>query len=1177
MHSWLRPFFYSLSCLCCLFLFGSQPVQAATTTVCGSGCDYTSLNDAISAIPAPGDTVVLSSGYSFGSPPENPSLNLPDDLTLTCDPGVVYGDAGAGSMYIYPGSNTTIRNCTFENTSFDASGRVNVSWIDNTFTSAASSQIVLTGTTGFTITGNQGIQKIQNQNADDGTISNNQFECRYGQNCLALVTAGGGPFNFQNPADVPNDINITNNDFANYNTSTGGDFIYLFAGINITFASNTIRSAVQVDDFFITMLTVGNAQVTLNNNRFFYPEKQSGETNGIWGLNIRVDSSDATISAEHNGFFITSSTQSSTNGNACLGLFDNGATTGTKNIDITFRYNLCYNGTTSTGGNAIALNYYTTSSLVTLHESYNGFYHFSQGINDDTGTITTTSTTDISSDPVMRRENLDTSDDFTPVPMSRYLDADGTIDIGPYDIVRAATYTIDDNCTVDYTTCMSQNPSIVNRVARSGDTIHVAAGTYPGLTLTGPLSNINLSGDGSTTVFDGALQFSNSFKLTDISSSTFADLSLVNATDTTVSSYTITKTILNFGGNDYTDSNAFGAPANSVFFITNGICDAEVIQTDGADITSALTGSNAVNAFLIDVGPAHVTALAPNNVIDDIPTFAATCGVTPSLVIQDVFTPNGDGSYTFNQAALTGASVSLAAGMTNPANITQTITRGYRSGLQLDSATSNTFSNISFSQNDLGVTFLASSTGNVITSSTFSNNANADIVSNATGTNDLINTFFNRANSDIDHGSVRVFFNAVIRVLDSILSPLAGVNVTFTSNNGLTNTSSTTNGSGYTNTFLSQIYTMTPSSIAITNGGYNPFSITAMASGTYAATSSYALIQNGTTTYTLIMLLNNVSSGGGSSGSGGAGSLTSILSGGSYSPITTLSTTPILPSNPRVHQLIKLADDGNTKTQQDSTVYYIGADGKRHAFPNPSVYFSWYCDFSNIITVSASELTSFALGRNVTYKPAELVKFRGANTVYVVQTSHQLRAIPTEAFATQLFGENWNTLVHDIDDTLYVDYRLGAALENSISKQTVMQSVLYPSAEMDIAGYQDLPTQQSSAAICSKESQQQVAIQGFATSLPQSTSWPFKNIPKDFSFQKNLNQNSPASIEIRYLQEFLAWKGTDIYSDGRVTGNFGALTVEAVKKYQQAHNLTQTGALGPGTRAAINAELATLQ
>jgi hypothetical protein len=1175
MYSWFKPFFSCLSCLFLLFLLGSKPVHAATTTVCGSGCDYTSLNDAITAIPAPGDTILLSSGYTFGSPPENPSLNLPDDLTLTCDPGVVYGDAGAASMYLYPGSNNTIRDCTFENTSFDASGKVNVSWIDNTFSPAASSQIVLTGTTGFTITGNQGIQKIQNQNADDGTISNNQFECRHGQNCIALVTAGGGPFDYQNPADVPNDIDITNNVFSNYNTSTGGDFVYLYAGININFASNTIRSVVQVDDSFITMLSIGNAQVTLNSNKFFFPEKRSGETSGTWGLNIRVDSSDTTVSAEHNAFFITSSTQSATNGSACLGVFDNGATPGTKNINLTFRYNLCFNGTSSTGGTGMAFNYYTTSSIITLTENYNGFYNLSQSLNDDTGTITTTSTTDIVSDPVMRRENIDTSDDFTPVPMSRYLDVDGTQDIGPYDLARTASYTIDDNCTVDYTTCMSQYPSIVNRVARSGDSIHIAAGTYPGLALNGPLSNINLSGDGTTTIFDGALQFNNSFKLTDITSSTFADLSLVNSTDTTVSSYTITKTILNFGGNDYTDSSAFGAPANSVFFITNGICDAEVIQTDGADITSVLTGSNAVNVFLLDAGPAHVTALAPNNVIDDIPTFAATCGITPSLAIQDVFTPNGDGSYTFNQAALTGASVSLATGMTNPASITQNIARGYRSGLQLDSATSNTFSNISFSQNDLGVTFLASSTGNVITSSTFSNNANADIVSSATGTNDLVNTLFNRANSDIDRGSVRVFFNAVIRVLDSILSPLSGITVTFTSSNGLTNTSSTTNGTGYTNTLLSQVYTMTTSSIALTSGGYNPFTISASASGTYSATSSQILIQNGTSTYQLIMLLNTGNSG--NSSGGGAGSLTSILSNGSYSPITTLSTTPILPSNPRIHQLIKLPDDGNEKTQHDSTVYYIGADGKRHAFPNSSVYFSWYCNFSQVITVSAEELANFALGQNVTYKPSELVKFRGTNTVYIVQTQHQLRAIPTETLAIQLFGKNWNTLVHDIDDTLYLDYRLGDALESSISKQALMQQIHYPSAEMNIAGYQDMPIQDAPSATCSKDTQQPTATQRTTTPDKQQKSWPFKNIPKNFSFQENLNQNSPASIEIRYLQEFLVWKGKDIYSDGRVTGNFGTRTSEAVKKYQQTQNLLQTGALGPGTRTAINTELASLK
>ena len=45
--------------------------------------------------------------------------------------------------------------------------------------------------------------------------------------------------------------------------------------------------------------------------------------------------------------------------------------------------------------------------------------------------------------------------------------------------------------------------------------------------------------------------------------------------------------------------------------------------------------------------------------------------------------------------------------------------------------------------------------------------------------------------------------------------------------------------------------------------------------------------------------------------------------------------------------LIKMA--GNT------SVYYLGADGKRYVFPNSTTYFSWYSDFSGVVTIPSAE------------------------------------------------------------------------------------------------------------------------------------------------------------------------------------------------------------------------------
>lgn len=1165
----LRTFVGLLFCTGLSWLLKTTPVQAATTTVCGSGCDFTSLADAIAAPPTAGDTIILSTGYLYASPPENTSQALPDDVTIQCDSGITYGDNNGLNTYIYPGSNNTIQNCHFENTSFDASGKTNVSWLHNTFSSSTPNQITVTNTSGFTIQENTGLQLLQNQNADNGLIDNNQFECRFNSSCLNLVTAGGGPFDYTNPTDVANNINITNNTFTNYNATTSGDFVHFAAGLNITFTSNTVQTAVQVNNQFIPLLTVDNAQATINNNHFFLPQRQIGDTSGIWAINIRVGEASPIVIAEHNAFINTTSTPSAISGNACLGVYDSGQSPGLKNISITFRYNLCYNGTGITGGTGMAFNYFATSSLINLNEEYNGFYNTSAILNDSTGAITGNATTDITSDPVLRRENSDSSDNYIPAPMSRYLDVNGSEDIGPYAISRLSTYTIDGNCTVDYVSCMSRNASIINQVAKNGDTIHVTAGTYPGLTLNGPLSNLTVQGDGISTIFDGSLNVSDALKLNGISSSTITNLRLTNTTDTTITSYFITKPILSFGGNDYDDSDAFGAPPNSVFLISDGTCNGALIQADHTDITSVITGTNALNAFLIDLGPSHVTVFTPSNTIDSIGSFTTACGIGPSLFIQDVFTPNGDGSYSFNAATLSGAGVSLASGVTNPARLDQQIDRGYRSGLHLNNASSNRLTNITIQNNDLGASFTGTSTGNLLTSSLFTGNTNADIVSNATGTNDLLNPSFNRTNSEIENGVVRVLFHSNTHVVNNLAAPLAGVTVQTLSHNGLVNVNETTDVNGYTPSTPKLAYLMTTSSLALTNGDYNPFTLSAMATGTYAAANATITLQS-SSTHQLIM--QDISSGGAgtSRSSGGAGNLTSILGNGNYAP---LSTQMII--NNRIHQLVKLADNGNKKTQEDSTVYYIGVDGKRHAFPNPSVYFSWYCDFSAVQIISASELTSFQLGGNITYKPGlQLAKFKSAPQVYVVQPGHQLQALASESMATRLFGDHWAKQVRDIEDTFYKDYSIGEELPATITIQALIQDPIYPSAELRLPGYQDIKTSGVSSNICKNPS---MNPQSSTPSVASTKAWPFKNIPNNFNFKRNLDTRSLPSQDIRHLQEFLVWKGSTIYPNGKITGNFGKQTQQAIKNYQRSKGITPTGSLGPTTRAVINTELQALR
>lgn len=111
-----------------------------------------------------------------------------------------------------------------------------------------------------------------------------------------------------------------------------------------------------------------------------------------------------------------------------------------------------------------------------------------------------------------------------------------------------------------------------------------------------------------------------------------------------------------------------------------------------------------------------------------------------------------------------------------------------------------------------------------------------------------------------------------------------------------------------------------------------------------------------------------------------------------------------------------------------STVYYL-KDGKRYVFPNQKTFLTWYRDFSSVITVSQSELESYPLGGNVTYRPGvKLVKITTDPKVYAVDNNRTLRSIVSEANAISLWGSNWASKVEDVPDSFFTNYIVGAPL-----------------------------------------------------------------------------------------------------------------------------------------------------
>ncbi len=152
-------------------------------------------------------------------------------------------------------------------------------------------------------------------------------------------------------------------------------------------------------------------------------------------------------------------------------------------------------------------------------------------------------------------------------------------------------------------------------------------------------------------------------------------------------------------------------------------------------------------------------------------------------------------------------------------------------------------------------------------------------------------------------------------------------------------------------------------------------------------------------------------------------------------------TNSVIPSAPEAapNSLIKLACAVQTSVNDPCTaVYFYGSDGKRHAFPNEKVFFTWYGNFDGVVNVSSKFMSSLALGKNVTSHPGtRMVKFQSVQTVYTVSKGGLLRAVASEELAAQLYGTDWNKKIDDISDAFYGNYTFGSKIQKATDYDVV--------------------------------------------------------------------------------------------------------------------------------------------
>ena len=131
------------------------------------------------------------------------------------------------------------------------------------------------------------------------------------------------------------------------------------------------------------------------------------------------------------------------------------------------------------------------------------------------------------------------------------------------------------------------------------------------------------------------------------------------------------------------------------------------------------------------------------------------------------------------------------------------------------------------------------------------------------------------------------------------------------------------------------------------------------------------------------------------------------------------------------------------KTNDTTAVYYLGHDSKRYVFPDERVFYSWYTDFDNVLTVTNEQMTSFSIGSTVTVRPgSELVQFIQYDiygnmmvddpNVYAIESGGVRRWIETAEIATALYGTNWESKIVPVKNVLIGDYTLGDSISEAV-------------------------------------------------------------------------------------------------------------------------------------------------
>lgn len=114
------------------------------------------------------------------------------------------------------------------------------------------------------------------------------------------------------------------------------------------------------------------------------------------------------------------------------------------------------------------------------------------------------------------------------------------------------------------------------------------------------------------------------------------------------------------------------------------------------------------------------------------------------------------------------------------------------------------------------------------------------------------------------------------------------------------------------------------------------------------------------------------------------------------------------------------------KSNQGKEIYFIDNNQVKHSL-SEKVFNSYFSQNKPTVkVVSSDDLAKYSLGKNLFFSKNSLIKIKGFSKVYRVADDEQghLVWIKDEVLAKKLYKDNWNKLIFEIDESIFVNYQV---------------------------------------------------------------------------------------------------------------------------------------------------------